>query len=340
MAYALQGEPGLARRSYAASVAAYLASDLHLFALMRKREELILAVLPYQADDLAERELVAAAAERTARWVVEHGGHVNPNLPRYARVPLLVLEGRWREARGFSRNKIYRTFRTSRACAPCTLGRSPGRRGMPRQRGGACTRRRRFVPRASPASWWVKCRSSSSFLRRGSRSTPGTTIPRGWLDLHRRWLDFMEATLGRVEGEVLEAEWHRAAGEADRALDHAERALAHATTPRQPLALLAAHRILGILATDAGRTSDAEHHFAEALALADACRAPYERALTLLARADLAVAQGDRTTATMQACAPSAPRWTRVPLAHAERIAASLPLDGGAGGARMAILRA
>src|SRR5918999_1237877 len=99
MAYALQGEPSRARRSYAASVAAYLASDLHLFALMRKREELILAVLPYKADDLAERELVASAAERTATWVVERGGHVNPNLPRYARIPLLVLEGAWREAR-------------------------------------------------------------------------------------------------------------------------------------------------------------------------------------------------------------------------------------------------
>jgi ATP/maltotriose-dependent transcriptional regulator MalT len=162
---------------------------------------------------------------------------------------------------------------------------------------------------------------------------------RGWLDLHRRWLDFMEATLGRVEGEVLEAEWHRAAGEADRALDHAERALAHATTPRQPLALLAAHRILGILATDAGRTSDAEHHFAEALALADACRAPYERALTLLARADLAVAQGDRTTATElldEVRAICTPMDARRALDHAERIAASLPLDGAAGGARMA----
>ena len=36
-------------------------------------------------------------------------------------------------------------------------------------------------------------------------------------------------------------------------------------------------------------------------------------------------------------CAPSVPRWTRVvALDHAERIAASLPLDGAAGGARMA----
>src|SRR5262249_38494501 len=91
---------------------------------------------------------------------------------------------------------------------------------------------------------------------------------RRWLDLHRRWLDFMEATLGRAEAEVLEAEWHRTAGDAVRARDHGDRALAHATVPRQPLALLAAHRTLGILATDAGRAPDAEGHFAAARALA------------------------------------------------------------------------
>ena len=160
----------------------------------------------------------------------------------------------------------------------------------------------------------------------GSTCTGG-----GWTSWRRR--------SGASEGEVLEAEWHRAAGDADRARDHAERALAHATTPRQPLALLAAHRMLGILATDAGRTSDAEHHFAEALALADACRAPYERALTLLARADLAVAQGDRTTATAlldEVRAICTPMDARPALAHAERIAARLALDGASGGARMA----
>ena len=340
MAYALQGEPGLARRSYAASVAAYLASDLHLFALMRKREELILAVLPYQADDLAERELVAAAAERTARWVVEHGGHVNPNLPRYARVPLLVLEGRWGEAREVLAQHDISDLPYLAGVRPLYLG------TLARAQGDAetawrCVHETAQIRAASEPGELVGQMPVQFQLLAARLALDAGNLDsaRGWLDLHRRWLDFMEATLGRVEGEVLEAEWRRAAGEADRALDHAKRALAHATSPRQPLALLAAHRILGILATDAGRTSDAEHHFAEALALADACRAPYERALTLLARADLALVQDDRTTATelldevrsictpMDACRA---------LEHAERIAASLPLDGAAGGARMA----
>jgi DNA-binding NarL/FixJ family response regulator len=339
MAYALQGEPGLARRSYAASVTAYLASDLHLFALMRKREELILAVLPYQADDLAERELVAAAAERTARWVVEHGGHMNPNLPRYARVPLLVLEGRWREAREVLAQQDISDLPYLAGVRPLYLG------TLARAQGDAetswrCVHETAQIRAASEPGELVGQMpvQFQLFAARLALDAGDLDSARGWLDLHRRWLDFMEATLGRVEGEVLEAEWHRVAGEADRALDHAERALAHATAPRQPLALLAAHRILGILATDAGRTSDAEHHIAEALALAGACRAPYERALTLLARAELAVAQGDRTTATElldEVRAICTPMDARLALAHAEQIEARLAPSDESAGARM-----
>jgi DNA-binding CsgD family transcriptional regulator len=70
-------------------------------------------------------------------------------------------------------------------------------------------------------------------------------------------------------------------------------ALAHASDPRQPLALLAAHRLLGELATDARQFADAEQHLQASLTLADACAAPYERALTLLALTQLRAITGD-----------------------------------------------
>ena len=218
MAYALQGEPGLARRSYAASVAAYLASDLHLFALMRKREELILAVLPYQADDLAERERVAAAAERTARWVVERGGHVNPNLPRYARVPLLVLEGRWREAREILEQPDTSDLRVPRARA--RLLPWDARAGARGCRDGVAVRARAVAGSCrepSPASGWdrhaaaVPAPGGGARARRGRPRLPpvagSTCTGGGWTSWTRR--------SGASEGEVLEAEWHRAAGDAD-----------------------------------------------------------------------------------------------------------------------------
>jgi hypothetical protein len=82
LAYACLGKPGLARQSYAAATSAYQASGDHANALFILREQLMMLVLPYRADDLAERERVAAEAERTMAWVVERGGHANPDLCR------------------------------------------------------------------------------------------------------------------------------------------------------------------------------------------------------------------------------------------------------------------
>lgn len=110
---------------------------------------------------------------------------------------------------------------------------------------------------------------------------------RSWLEMYDRWLDWGEAVLGQSEGQALWAEYYRASGDPKQAYDHARRALSHATDPRQPLALLAAHRLLGELDTDAGRFDAAATRLNASLALADACAAPYERALTLLALAEL-----------------------------------------------------
>jgi DNA-binding CsgD family transcriptional regulator len=327
LAYALQGEPDLARRSYAAAVAAYRAIDEHVWAFVNLRADLIFAVLPYQADDLAERERVAAATERTAAWVVERGGHANPHLPQHAPVPLLVLEGRWREARAILELPGTPDHTHSGRLRSLYLGM------IARAQGDAETAWRSVhePPLVRPASepgegigqLPVQFQRLAAGLALDAGDLPGA---RRWLDLHRRWLDFMDATLGRSELAEMEAAWHRAAGDAVGARDHAERALAHATAPRQPLALLAAHRMLGILETDAGRASDAEGHFSQALALADACRAPYERALTLIAHAELLAATSARARARAlldEARALCLPMDALPALARIERLAAS-----------------
>src|SRR5690606_29502775 len=73
-----------------------------------------------------------------------------------------------------------------------------------------------------------------------------------------------------------------------------------ARDPRQPLALLTAHRMLGMLEAHAGRVVDAQQHLDAALALADACVAPFERALTLLACVDLSLRTGAIEEASTQ----------------------------------------
>jgi DNA-binding CsgD family transcriptional regulator len=110
---------------------------------------------------------------------------------------------------------------------------------------------------------------------------------REWLAANDRWLAWSGAVRWQSECAALWAAYHRAAGDHTAAEEHARKALAHATQPRQPLALLAAHRILGELAADAGRSDDAQRHLAASLTLAAGCAAPFERALTLLALAAL-----------------------------------------------------
>ena len=114
-----------------------------------------------------------------------------------------------------------------------------------------------------------------------------------WLLVHDRWLDWSAAVLWRSEGQALWGCYHHAAGDLIRARWHAKNALDHASEPRQPLALLAARRLLGELDTAEGRHDDADAHLAAALVLAEACATPYERALTLLSLAELCVAVGD-----------------------------------------------
>jgi DNA-binding CsgD family transcriptional regulator len=122
-------------------------------------------------------------------------------------------------------------------------------------------------------------------------------VAKQWLEARDRLLAWSGAVYGQSEGQALWARYHRQMGEATKAYGYAERALAVASDPRQPLALLQAHRLLGELDTEAGRYDDAYGHFDAALALADACEAPYERALTLLALVALRAATDERDEA-------------------------------------------
>ena len=125
--------------------------------------------------------------------------------------------------------------------------------------------------------------------------------------------------------------YHRQAGNPDQARAHADRALALAAEPRQPLALLATHRLLGELDIADGRHVAAQAHLDAALALAEACAAPYERALTLLALAESHVATGDRpeaATVLAEARTLLVPLEARPALARADALAARLAPTG------------
>jgi DNA-binding CsgD family transcriptional regulator len=284
------GQPDEARRALVGARAAY--GDQHWEVGTTLFFELDLVVLPYEADRLAERRHLADEAERV--WTRARGALVDLP-PRLAQLPLLLLEGRWGEARGL-------------ALATFAAGSSEAWRRFPARYLGALA-----LAQGEPDLAWQLVREE---FPAGPGTEPGGTwflhalvvqrlaaalaldaddldTARAWLTAHDRWLAWGGATLGRAEGQLGWAAYQLAAGAPAQASEHAARALAQATSPRQPLALLAARRLLGARAVAGGDLDTAEKHLAAALALADACAAPYERALTLVETATLRLATRD-----------------------------------------------
>jgi ATP/maltotriose-dependent transcriptional regulator MalT len=120
---------------------------------------------------------------------------------------------------------------------------------------------------------------------------------RRWIDAHDQWLDWSKRILDRPAGMLLRATCHVLSGERADAYAVAEAALAQSLAPRQPLALLATHRFLGQLDLAEGRHESAARHLDVALRMTEQCAAQYDRALTLLALAELALATSDVATA-------------------------------------------
>jgi len=118
-----------------------------------------------------------------------------------------------------------------------------------------------------------------------------------WIEANDRWLEWSGAVLGRAENRLSWARYCRRAGDLALAARHIESAIEAASEPRQPLALIIALRMRGELQTGFAEFEAAEGDLAEALALADACAAPYERALTLIAQAELRLASGAQSNA-------------------------------------------
>jgi len=292
-AYALAGRPAEARAAWERAHACY--RDLGNFTTGNTLLiALLLVWLPYYTDQPDDLQRLADASEDAYRR------RVSAAYDRLAHLPLLALAGRWAEAREGAETALQRTWgqRAFRGVAAVVLSDLCRAQGEP---DAAWTVIRDAMPAGlqTPVGaliWFIGPPllrvAASLVLDAGDLPTA-----KEWLDAHDHWLASSGAVLGASEGQTLWARYHRAAGDAAQAYQCAECALAHATEPRQPLALLAAHRLLGELDTDAGAHKEAGRHLGTSLALTDACQAPYERALTLLAMAEMERATGDRDAA-------------------------------------------
>jgi DNA-binding CsgD family transcriptional regulator/tetratricopeptide (TPR) repeat protein len=291
--YASRGEPAAAREAFARHHARQLASDNPAGFGQVAVNKLEWLLLPYYADEVRERQDLAAQA--LAAWQQASGAFYDDDPPDLARLPLMVLEGEWDAA-----------FRM--CMAAYIVHHRPVRRAQVARTLAILARHRGELDRArSVIDEWLPAPDAiqpgdvhffdTIVLQRlaAELALDAGDLPtaRAWLERHDAWLAWNGTILGRAESALGWVRYYQMAGDQVRAYEHANRALAHAGDPRQPLVLLSAHRLLGELDTDARRFEDADHHIRESLALADACAAPYERALTLLALAELRAATGE-----------------------------------------------
>ena len=205
--------------------------------------DLVMIALPYAADDLAWRERLAA---QSAAGFVRAGAMVSGHAARAAQLPLLLLEGYWREAK-----EVGQALHTVRGAGEAWWDRitGPVLATIAHARGEAATAWslvREYHPAGpdtEPGGTYyhagLTLQRIAAAIALDARDCP---TARDWLLAHDRWLAWSGAVLGQAESALAWAAYYHAVGDRVQARDQAERALARATEPRQPLALLVAHR--------------------------------------------------------------------------------------------------
>ena len=291
-AYATLGQVEAAERSFSRAVELYRATGHHATVIESITTYGWLVQLPYQADDRDVRARWLAAGEASERHA--EGAFSAGWSTGMLRLPTLVLEGKWSKAREVACNMTQHQPVVMAMLADVVLATVAHGQGDTDTAWSIIHRR---FPNG-PASDIAKVIAVHAFdlarlaanmaLDSGDRATAER-----WLASHDRWLDVIGRVSGRAESQLLWARSHALAGDLSRADAAASTALTLASTPRQPLALLATYRLLGELGMWQWHFDLADKHLTSSLQLADACHARFDRALTLLSIAELRATCGD-----------------------------------------------
>ncbi len=290
-AYAALGRPSEASAAFDRALDLYRQAGHHVLAAAVQDDILTKVHLPYQTDDLEERDRLLQTA---AALYGAGGGAMHADFSgEYLHTRSLYLAGRWEQARAFGEYALSYWRGSAIGFQEAPLGTLSRRQGHPedawhlikeRYPNGAQTRVAYTIPHYA-----MEAMRLAVDLALDDKDL---VTAHEWMEAHSCWLEESRAVLGRAESTQQLARYHQIKGENGQARQFAEQALAHATDPRQPLALIAAHRFLGQLDTVDQRFEGAEAHLQESLRLADACAAPFERALTVLELAESATCPG------------------------------------------------
>ncbi len=295
-AYALLGRVDEAWEAFASARAMFRDSGHYGTLGAAAHSALTLVALPYRTEQMDEQRLLVRENEEA--WARDEGP-ANPGGDSFAHVPISLLRGQWEAVRVDTLKAIMdRSNVESVVSCRTALGAISHAQGDVDEAWGQVLAALPAGPAAEPGTQVLESALVMQQLAVALALDAGDLqLAATWLAANERWLDWSGAVLMRSEYHTLLGRYHRLTGNRGAAHVGATTALQHASKPRQPLALIAAHRLLGELLTDDRAFDEARSHLNESLALADTCAAPFERALTLVAQAELAVAVGARDNA-------------------------------------------
>jgi DNA-binding CsgD family transcriptional regulator/tetratricopeptide (TPR) repeat protein len=289
IAHAALGRPDEAHRAFTRARELFAEFDHHAVMAFTLLHEMRDVALTYGASDPAARRQFASEAEAALGRAL---GALQPGIsPRLAWLGCLVHDGRWEAAHQIlvdlpAPSNTY--LRREVTCTRAVLARHRGEQEI------AWAQIRPLFPQGPETEPGDLIHQEGLFLQLIAADLcldrEDLAGARKWLEAHDRWLTWSQSVLGRADGEVAWARCYRAAGDLTVARSRGTEALALAAAPDQPLVRLAAHRLLGEIETHACNYAEAEPHLTVALELAAACEVPFERALTLLALAELRLA--------------------------------------------------
>ncbi len=280
------GWPAAAQESFAGALAAYERVGDLAMASGAATMGLAALYLPFLTEHVQERRLLVQQAREAGRLALRLGQWGGSNYAEYSpgMAALDLIEGRWDDGCFDTNGRDAGEFALTDSIWGAEM---LWRRGDPHR---VITHDRLYFE-----SWGMMI--SPYGLRRMARlKAEVAASTRDW-NLAESWLERLAAqpwsassVAGRGELVLAEAIIARERGDLPGAEERVRQAIIEASDPRQPLTLMAAQRWLGELLLELGRHAEAEEPLRASLALAHACAAPFELALTQLPLAQQLVA--------------------------------------------------
>jgi DNA-binding CsgD family transcriptional regulator len=257
--------------------------------------DLIMNHFPYRANHLHERARLVQIIEDHVQVSSEMVGDQNS---MWGYEHYLVYSGRWNELRELIDSGLTPTLVEYRCASKAARARLHWYQGHHEEAWEALSEILKDGPRSNPREHVFIVPAEPLLIAAGLALDAGNVgLAREWMTTHDAWLEWSGAVLGIADGLLLWAKIHHAEGNLEEADRLAREAIDSAGRPVQPIAQIAIYRFLGDVCRQRGELDTAETHLRTSLKLAEACDLPYERALTLLGRAGLEIAKGNRREA-------------------------------------------